>query len=136
MLFNVKSLSTNVSTSNTLLRTIYNDKELETTVSRNDMKETLTLCTKNAHFTKDAKIFVQTNKCALGSPLGPILADISRNVDEVIRAVLKSLLFFLQKDFTHTHTHTHTPTRTHARTHKHKNAHKRTKIKKGCVLCA
>ena len=134
MLFNVKSLSTNVSTSNTLLRRIYNDKELETTVSRNDMKETLTLCTKNAHFTKDAKIFVQTNKCALGSPLGPILADISRNVDEVIRAVLKSLLFFLQKDFTHTHTHTHT--RTHARTHKHKNAHKRTKIKKGCVLCA
>ena len=88
MLFNVKSLSTNVSTSNTLLRRIYNDKELETTVSRNDMKETLTLCTKNAHFTKDAKIFVQTNKCALGSPLGPILADISRNVDEVIRAVL------------------------------------------------
>ena len=48
----------------------------------------------------------------------------SRNVNQVIRAVLNSLIF-LQKDFTHTRTHTHTHTHTKAQ-----NTHKQTKIKK------
>ena len=46
----------------------------------------------------------------------------SRNVNQVIRAVLNSLIF-LQKDFTHAHTHTHTHI-------KAQNTHKQTKIKK------
>ena len=36
----------------------------------------LTLCTKNVHFTYNRKIFVQTDGVAMGSPLGPVLADI------------------------------------------------------------
>ena len=40
------------------------------------MKEMLTLCTKNVHFTYNKKIFVQTDGDAMGSPLGPVLADI------------------------------------------------------------
>ena len=40
------------------------------------MKEMLTLCTKNANFTYNRKIFVQTDGVAMGSPLGPVLADI------------------------------------------------------------
>ena len=40
------------------------------------MKEMLTLCTKNVHFNQNRKIFVQTDRVAMGSPLGPVLADI------------------------------------------------------------
>ena len=40
------------------------------------MKEMLTLCTKNVHFTYNRKIFVQTDGVAIGSLLGPVLADI------------------------------------------------------------
>ena len=40
------------------------------------MKEMLTLYTKNVHFTYNRKIFVQTDGVAMGSPLGPVLADI------------------------------------------------------------
>ena len=40
------------------------------------MKEMLILCTKNVHFTYNRKIFVQTDGIAMGSPIGPVLADI------------------------------------------------------------
>ena len=40
------------------------------------MKEMLTLCTKNVHFTYNRKIFVQTDGVAMGSLLGPVFADI------------------------------------------------------------
>ena len=40
------------------------------------MKEMLTLRTKNVHFTYNRKIFVQTDGVAIGSPLGPVSADI------------------------------------------------------------
>ena len=42
------------------------------------MKEILILCTKNIHFTFESgtHIHVQTDGVAMGSPLGPVLADI------------------------------------------------------------
>ena len=40
------------------------------------MKELLTLCTKNVHFTFDDQIYQRNNGAAIGSPLGPILAGI------------------------------------------------------------
>ena len=40
------------------------------------MKEMLTLWTKNVYFTFNGKIYVQTTDVAMGSPLGPALADI------------------------------------------------------------
>ena len=40
------------------------------------MKEMLTLCTKNVHFTCNRKIFIQADGVAMRSSLGPVLADI------------------------------------------------------------
>ena len=77
--FDVKSLFINVPldrTINIILKRIYNNKELETSITRNEMKEMLILCTKNVHFTYDGKIYIQTDGVAMGSPLGPVLADI------------------------------------------------------------
>ena len=40
------------------------------------MKEMLILCTKNVHYIFESRIYVQTDGIALGSPLGPVLANI------------------------------------------------------------
>ena len=77
--FDVKSLSTNVPLDqiiDIILRRIYDHKELDTSITKSEMKEMFTLCTKNVHFTYNRKIFVQTDGVAMGSPLGPVLADI------------------------------------------------------------
>ena len=77
--FDMKSLFTNVPLDRTIdiiLKRIYDHKELETPITRCEMKEMLNICTKNVHFTYNRKIFVQTNGVAMGSPLGPVLADI------------------------------------------------------------
>ena len=79
MSFDIKSLFTNVSldrTIHTILRKIYDHKELDTSITKSEMKEMPTLCTKNVHFTYNRKIFVQTDGVAIGSLLGPVLADI------------------------------------------------------------
>ena len=75
LLFDVKSLFTNVLLNQTIdiiLRRIYDHKELETSITRCEMKEMFILSTKNVHFTYNRKIFVQTNGVATGSPVGPI----------------------------------------------------------------
>ena len=36
----------------------------------------LTLCTKNVHFTLNNEIYIQNDRVAMGSPLGPILANV------------------------------------------------------------
>ena len=77
--FDVEWLFTNVPLDRTIdiiLKRIYDHKELETPITRCEMKEMLTLCTKNVHFTYNRKIFVQTDGVAMGSPLGPVFADI------------------------------------------------------------
>ena len=77
--FDVKSLFTNVPLDRTIdiiLKRIYDHKELETPITRSEMKEMLTICIKNVHFTYNRKIFVQTDGDALGFPLGPVFADI------------------------------------------------------------
>ena len=76
--FDVKSLFTNVPLDQTIdiILRIYHHKELDTSITKSEMKEMLTLCTKNVHFTYNWKIFVQTDGVAMGSPLGPVLADI------------------------------------------------------------
>ena len=40
------------------------------------MKKLLTLCTKNVHFSFDNKIYTQLDEVAMGSPLGPVTANI------------------------------------------------------------
>ena len=34
------------------------------------------LCTKNVHFTFNNKIYIQNDDAAIGSPLGPVLANV------------------------------------------------------------
>ena len=36
----------------------------------------LTLCTKNVHFTFESRTYVQAHGAAMGSPLGPVIANI------------------------------------------------------------
>ena len=76
--FNVKSLFTNIPlyrTIDIILRRIYDHKDLYTSITKSEMKEMHTLCTKNVHFTYNT-IFVQTDGVAMGSLLGPVLTDI------------------------------------------------------------
>ncbi len=77
--FDVKSLFTNVpleTTINIILKRIYNNNEIKTSIPRKDMKELLLLCTKSVQFTFDNMFFSQTDGVAMGSPLGPVLANI------------------------------------------------------------
>ena len=77
LLFDVKPLFTNVPLDqkiDVILSRSYDQKELKTPITRSEMKEMLTLCTKNVDFTCNRKIFVQTNDVAMGSLLGPVLS--------------------------------------------------------------
>ena len=58
------------------LKRIYGDKEIETKISRKDMKNLLILCTKNVYFTIGNNIYQQKDGVAMGSPLGPVLSGI------------------------------------------------------------
>ena len=77
--FDVKSLLTNVPLEKTIhitLERIYDRKEINTQITHPEMKELLTLCTKNVHFTFDNQVYQQNDGVAMGSPLGPVLAGI------------------------------------------------------------
>ena len=50
--------------------------ELCTDITRSEMKEMLTLCTKNVHFTFNGDIYLQTDEVAIGSMLRPVYAGI------------------------------------------------------------
>ena len=53
-----------------ILKRIYDYKELDTSITKSENVY------QNVHFTYNRKIFVQTDGVAMGSPLGPVLADI------------------------------------------------------------
>ena len=77
--FDVKSLFTNVPLEETIdiiLNKIYDEKKIETNIPRNIMKDLLYLCTKHVHFNYGGKIYIQIDGVAMGSPLGPVLANI------------------------------------------------------------
>ena len=72
----VKSLLTYVPLDETIeiiLNRIYNKNEISTDITKNEMKE---LYTTIVHFTFDGNIYVQNDCVAVGSPLGPVLANI------------------------------------------------------------
>ena len=71
--FDVSSLFTMVPLDYTIdltLKRIYGDKEIETKISRKDMKNLLSLCIENVHFTFGNNIYQQKDGVAMGSPLG------------------------------------------------------------------
>ena len=54
------------------------------------MKELLLLCTKNAHFTFNNKIYQQCDGVAMGSPLGPVIAGIF--MVELVKSLIPDLM--------------------------------------------
>ena len=90
--FDVKSLFTNVpleTTIDIILRRIYTNHELTTSLTKKEMKELLLLCTKNVHFTFNQRIYIQLDGVAMGSPLVPLLADIF--MIELERSIIPNL---------------------------------------------
>ena len=59
-------------------------------ITKSEMKELLNLCTKSVHFTFENNIYVQNDDVAVGSPLGPILANMF--MVELERSVIETLM--------------------------------------------
>lgn len=77
--FDVSNLFTNVPldfTINLILEKVYDKKVLQTKLKREELKELLEICTKEMHFTFDGKIYRQSDGVCMGSPLGPVLANV------------------------------------------------------------
>lgn len=77
--FDVKSLLTNAPLDKTIdiiLKKVYDEKNIKTTIPISIMKELFYVCTKNVYFISDGEIYIQCDGAAMGSPLGPILANI------------------------------------------------------------
>ena len=77
--FDVSNLFTNVPlefTINLILEKVYKKKLVKTKLKKPELKELLEVCTKELHFTFDGKIYQQTDGVCMGSPLGPVLANV------------------------------------------------------------
>ena len=77
--FDVKSLFTNVTLEKTIkitLERIYEGKEINTSISKKEMKQLRMLCIKDVNFTYDNKVYQQNDGVAMRSPLGPVLSGI------------------------------------------------------------
>ena len=77
--FDVKSLFTSVPleyTIDIIIKRIFEDHEITTIFTKSEMKKLLTLCTKNVHFSFNNDIYIQIDGVAMGSPLGPVTANI------------------------------------------------------------
>ena len=61
---------------NIILRRIYKKKEIATDTTKCEMLELLYLRTKNVHFTFNNKLYIQNDSVAMGSLLGPVLANV------------------------------------------------------------
>ena len=77
--FHEVSLFTNIhleKTINAIIKRIYDKKEINTNIWKQEMKELLYFCTKYTHFTLSSKQYLQVDGVAMGFPLGPVLANI------------------------------------------------------------
>ena len=59
-----------------ILDKVFKEKKIKTKLSHKELKTLLELCTKEMHFSFNDKIYKQINGVAMGSPLGPVLANI------------------------------------------------------------
>ena len=95
--FDVISLFTNVpldATIDIILKLIYDNKEIITTINKREMKKLIKLCTKDVHFNFDGTTYVQKDGVAMDSPLAPVLAGIF--MVELERVVVPKLSHQLQ----------------------------------------
>lgn len=77
--FDVVSLFTSVPLDYTIgliLDKIYIEKRIDTKLKREEMKKLLETCTKEMHFSFNGVIYRQVNGVAMGSPLGPVIANV------------------------------------------------------------
>ena len=73
-----------------IIRRIYEFKEIDTRMTKNEMKKLILLCTKNVHFTFNGETFTQVDGVAMGSPLAPILAgtfmvELEKNLIRILK---------------------------------------------------
>ena len=95
ILFDVKSLFTNVP---------LDEGKIETNIPRNVMKELLLLCTKHLHFTFNGDNYIQLDGVAMGSPLGPLLANVFMcSLEESTVPTLKDCLVHSKRYVDDTH---------------------------------
>ena len=94
--FDVSNLFTNVPLEYTIeliLKKVYNKKLIKTKLKREELRELLRMCTKELHFTHDGKTYKQTDGVCMGSPLGPVLANVFMvHLEESIAPKLKSTM--------------------------------------------
>ena len=77
--FDVSNLFTNVPldfTIDLILKKVYGKRMLKTKLKKPELKELLEMCTKEMHFTFNGKTYQQTDGVCMGSPLGPVLANV------------------------------------------------------------
>ena len=94
--FDMKSILTNVPLDKTIdfvLRKVYDEKKIQTNIPKTVLKELQYLCTKQLHFTFNNNIYIQCDGVAMGSPLGPLIANIfMTSLEEDLIPTLKSCL--------------------------------------------
>ena len=94
--FDVSNLFTNVPlefTIELILKKVYNKKLIKTKLKREELRELLRMCTKELHFTYDGKTYQQTDGVCMGSPLGPVLANVFMvHLEESIAPKLKPIM--------------------------------------------
>ena len=76
--FDVKSLFTNVPLNETIdiiLTKVYDENKTDTKIPNSILKELLYLCTKHVPFKFNNEIYIQCDGVAMGSPVGPLLAN-------------------------------------------------------------
>ena len=54
---------------------MYVNKKITTDIPKQELKELLSLCTKNVHFTFNNETYIQLDSVGIGSPLDPVLAN-------------------------------------------------------------
>ena len=77
--FDVASLFTSIPVNETIeicIDLLYKDSELVNNLTRAQFKKLLVFCVKENHFTFNEQYFDQIDGVAMGSPLGPVLANI------------------------------------------------------------
>jgi hypothetical protein len=94
--FDIKSLFPNVplkKTINIILDRIYNKNEINTTLKKQTLKKLLLDCCTKTPFSINGELFKQMDGIAMGSPLGPTLANIMTTFEDEIVCQLTRTLY-------------------------------------------